>query len=320
MNIARILDTSSNYGVGGLNFGSIYQNFNGIILRFGVGAGKDKIFNATMGELVRSGFPFQTFMIFGRPKLCGMSIREQVFRWLDAPGVLLGRAMVDVEPAIYGYDETMVSSDELAEATELLDGNHPLPWSWYSNKKYVNLLSWPRFLCGHDLLAAQYPWEPWKFREYLDFETFLRDYGSKLISPWVKGTNYQGCAYAWQFTAHGRTPDVSQVVDGWSKKDHDFSVSTIERDDFMVKFWPGSVPPPSEVEMTFIVQTANLAVRPGPDDDDVKYPVIRRMTAGTTFKAVDVFAPSTGGEVWAKNADGEFACITMGYNQHMRSA
>lgn len=181
---SKILDTSSNYGTypNGLDFGAIYASFHGIIPRYGVGSNQDTIFTRTMDEILLAGFPFQTFFIPARPALCGMPIRDQVFRWLDGRGVMLGRPMVDVEPPVYGKNETMVTAQELAEIFDLLEENHPLPAAWYSNRNYVSLLAWPHFLTEYDLLAAQYPWEPWKFREYLDYESFFRDHAGQKIS------------------------------------------------------------------------------------------------------------------------------------------
>lgn len=245
---AKFFDCYEGY-VADLDYDVIYANFDGAIPRAGCGYHKDKIVESVLAEFEKTGFPRHTYRIMGRPKYCGMSIENQCDQWLSIPGVLEATCDIDIEPAIQGRIETMIVYDELLETIEFLEKYHPLkPW-WYSNEQYIAKLSYPAKLKEYPLWAAQWYWEPWKFREYLSYDAFLRDHAGE--SPrWVNKSIYRSACVGWQFTAHGRTPNICKTL---AKRDHDFSVSTIEKSDFMAQFWPGNVPPPPPVVNTFDV-------------------------------------------------------------------
>lgn len=318
MNQARIADTSRYYGHDGLNWNRITSELDGIIFCAGVGMLQDYALAESVDEALRREFPYATYHIPVTAAKAGCTVEVQAQRYLSWPGVADALRIADFEPSSRS-DPRMVSPAEALAYLRVIGADS---W-WYSNKKYSDQLGNPNFLLAYPLLAAQYPYAPGGEMEYASFDSFLARWAGRQ-APWVAASKYKVNCVGWQFTAHGKTPHIGKInTGGGVKTDHDFSVSTIEKDVFMAKFWKGGgtvQPPPGESEMTFIVQTNNLAVRPAPKADDNLYPATRRLPAGALWVAVDIFAPASGGEAWAQNQAGEWACIAKGGSQHMRTA
>ncbi len=288
MKQARIADTSRYYGYDGLNWDMITAELDAIIFCAGIGVTMDYALPDSVEEAKRRNFPYATYHIPSPFAKLGIEIIHQAETYLSWPGVCDALCIADLEPPNVS-DGRMVSASEAYQYIRYIDNQTKLaPW-WYSNKAYTDRLGWPAFLSDYNLLAAQYYYMPNTAAQFDSFDRFLY-YHEARLPTWVEGTIYESTCIGWQFTAHGRIPQIGQRnMSGGIKYDHDFSVSTIPADAFMVRFTGGQVqppqPPPEEgIMQTWQIVSDGLSVRSAP----------KNVTGSTVLASLSTGSKVTG--------------------------
>lgn len=306
--LARVPDTSRYYGYDGLNFSVIKSEFNGVIFCAGVGVTMDYALPGSIETAKRTGTQYCTYHIPSPQSKLGISVVEQAQEYLSWPGVKDAVCIADFEPPARS-DPRMVSAAESQQYMTWITGHHSDRPRWYSNAKYTSQLGWPHFLTGYDLIAAWYPYCPPNWNsEFADYESFLSVWNPLALPPWVRNTIYASRCIGWQFTSHGRTPDISQTnTQGGRKKDHDFIVSCVDKEIFMSGFWSGGAidpePPQEDFGMVTVVNCNVLNLR----SDHVVSSATDTgdLNAGEIVVVYEVWSdPVNTGNIWFKVARG----------------
>jgi GH25 family lysozyme M1 (1,4-beta-N-acetylmuramidase) len=295
MEYARIVDIHEWYRTWGIDWARLDDNFDLVGIRAGVGTYQDALLSYFVDRCNKIGKPYFTYHI-PTPAIFGVSVETQAALYLSWPGVRDAVQCMDIEPPYQKYPDIMISANEALRFIRLLE--RPI---WYSNKLYLDKISWPAELAQHLNWVAGYP------DVYKIFESFLVFHTPELLPSWYRNTIYAKRCAMWQFSKKGDAFYYLSIPPN-GIKEADLSVSTIERDALMAIMAGGNpIPPEPEPEpepgvwqvakMTCLVNLQNVRSDHVVNSSNV----VGAISKGQQVNVIGVWSdPVTLGNVWAK--------------------
>lgn len=302
MDYARIVDIHEWYRDWGIDWARLDDNFDLVGIRAGVGTYQDALLGYFVDRCNTIGKPYFTYHI-PTPAIFGYSVEYQAGLYLGWPGVRDAMQCMDIEPPYQKYPDKMVSANEALRFIGKLE--RPF---WYSNKAYLDRISWPAGLAGYLNWVAGYP------ANYRYFEEFLTWYYPEDLPNWYQNTIYADKCMMWQFTRKGDALHYLSVPPN-GIKEADLSLSTIEKDALLAIMVGGNPIPPEPgdevmTQMTCIVSLQNVRSGHG-----TNFPVVGQITKNTSVSVVSVWSdPVTLGNIWAKISSPVAGWAAIRYN------
>jgi len=288
---ARVLDMSSWWRSGGADWYVIKDQFDGVVIRAGVGSHKDVLLEEFVNSAVDFGIPYATYHIPGKSSWVGLSLQSQADLYRSWYGVADAVAVYDIEPPMKGRYDLMLSPLETVEYILRLKDAMPFKPMWYSNLDCLNRISWPAVLSEFSNWAARYYYKMWTGTKYRNFEDFIVD---GRPNPWWGNTIYNSKNVLWQFTDYGDPDEYGALI----KQQVDLSYGTVDKAVTMRELFPTSptVPPEGDVMATFKCNASSIQnVRNGHSTSN---PIIGKLARNEQVTATKVWSDSAG-NVWA---------------------
>jgi hypothetical protein len=292
--IARVLDMSSWWRSGGANWNVIASQFDGVVLRAGVGTHQDVCLQEFVDACRAHKIPYATYHIPGRPSWTGMSVRAQAQLYQTWYGVDEAVSVGDIEPPMVGRYDLMLTASEWLEyfaTIEAMAQHRPV---WYSNLDCLNRISWPADLARYYNWAARYYYAPGTSKPYRTFEHFL---STGHAMPWWGKTIYDATNVLWQFTDYGDPVRYGAIV----KKQVDLNIGTQDKATVMRALFPDAetppAPPPQEIIMRYKIVSSGLHARIRPNTNAQSYAI---MPKEYTFTGTGRMSAGPGVEFWVE--------------------
>ena len=321
MTQAKIVDINVYYRSCGLDWNKISQSqLDALILSAGVGTWANPLLAEHVAACIAHNMPYMTYWI---PDITDGNLEDQVMFYLSLPGVRDAWTCQDIEqPNKYTRSvneiEAKIVNDKIEEET----GVKPLN---YLNQKgieeFLHNASW---ITDYFLWFAQWPWEPWKFRQYQYFETFFRDHANQ-YPAYVQGNRYQAKTVLWQFSSGGKAQSIiasaytCDPVYPTGIQACDMSTTPLDKTFFMALLGqhplptPSPSPAPTHLDGVVISDTVNVRKGPG-----LNYDVVSQLHAGDKVSITNVGGPDSWVKIGEIGNEEHWIAMYYGGKQYTR--
>lgn len=237
----RIVDISAYYLTGGADWDKISANFDGVIIRAGVGSSMDSLLGEHVRNAIRYSVPYATYHIPAPASMTSITVETQAQMYYGWYGVADAVMCGDLEPPSSG-DPRMVTGAEALRYMRKIDSLSNKSPIWYTNKQGAQAMSWPADLLNWYLWVAQWYYRKGTTEQYRDYETFIAERGQGNLPSWVQGTIYAPACFLWQISAKG---DAQRYcAKPGSVRECDLSLSVLIEETARGILFPSQTPPP----------------------------------------------------------------------------
>ncbi len=267
MKQARIVDVHRYYRTGGIDWGKLVANFDGIIISAGVGMAANPLLKEQVDGANDHDIPYMTYHI-PSPNY-GMAVQAKYY--LSLYGVRDAWTCGDLEPP--DGKTRCINDPEAHIYLRTLEDETKIKPLVYTNPKIIReVLKYPSWLKEYKLWLAQWLYQYWwLFRLYRMFEPFLVDHANQL-PPFVMGTAYKDQTVLWQITCKGDAQTLcasyktNDPIYQYGINEADLNLSTIDGPAFLDMMDGNHTPvPPPPIGQNYLVSMIDRNIREIPN-------------------------------------------------------